>query len=184
MVSSDCLWFGFLHRGFGMVSVVSGSEVCVELFINGAITGKSAKIPAVDLAKLWVLADRCLMPQLQNHDMKKLGSPDAWPEHITKAPNLVQDRGTGVAAHTKLIAYANTTEGIETPLKRYCIRLLLSRIDGDEGEGLPLRQDRVLSILGPGMMADVIKALMAMGLYLIFQLPVWRLSDYLVEENI
>lgn len=108
--------------------VSSVSKFVLRFIINCEIVGESVEIPAVDLAKLWVLADRFLMPRLQNPVMKKLGDPDSWWSHNPKVLNPPED--SSITAHKELIAYVNSTEGRDTPLKRYCTRLLLSRIEG------------------------------------------------------
>jgi hypothetical protein len=184
--SLACLWLGFLRRRFGMVSV--GFKSQLKFVINREIVGKTEKIAAADLAKLWVLADRCLMPRLQNLVVEKLGDPDDW-SHIPKIPDSLEN--SDITAHREPITYANSTEGIDTPLKRYCARLLLSRIEGDDHDRhtmsawdfLAHRQNQVYSITGPGAAADVIKLLLDTNRDLEVNLKDWDSADYAVEES-
>lgn len=143
-------------------------------------------VAAVDLAKLWVLAERCLMPQLQNQVIDKLGDP------LTLILGFKNLKKNLIIATQELVEYVDHTAGDETPLKRYCVQLLLfmfsleKEVRGSIGiVSLHQRAARICmeQILGKGLATDVIKSLMTSFGHLDLVLPTWNAKDYYVNGS-
>lgn len=147
--------------------VVSNSQKVGQLRVSrNRLTGHGANATGLDLKRtvvsvrlgmLWVLAERCLMPKLQNDVIDKLGCPDPF---YASVGHLYSTR--------QVVLYVDGVygeSGVKKPLARYCLRSMLGFLDtyrriivaDPDPEGATVQSSRELleRFMGKGMGVDM-----------------------------
>ncbi|KUJ07471.1 uncharacterized protein LY89DRAFT_742703 [Mollisia scopiformis] len=123
---------------------------------------------AINMAKLWVLAGRFLIPKLQNQAIKHIGNPDYLGSAITIGTISVHKGTLARQIVGEFVQYVANEVDPESPLYRYCVRTILSNCILEMGStsqekvskgrlqiGLALEE-----VMGKSMMTDLVKSLM------------------------
>lgn len=143
--------------------ILQGELDCTRWFFRKLITDSDNNVgladnhvPLVDLAKLWDLADRLMMPMLQNMVMEELPQLDR-----SKLVTLTKsgDNNPEVAVR-EFLEYVGLSRDCENPLGRYCIRLLLRFFKDKYEKDKDDAKEHVRTMLGDGLLTGFILFLM------------------------
>ncbi|KAF8852850.1 hypothetical protein BDZ45DRAFT_694719 [Acephala macrosclerotiorum] len=131
----------------------------------------------LELAKLWNLAEYCLMPRLQNEAMPAIysGGPRNW------NVNLVPDNDDIFEGLTNMFVYIYGTTNSSSLLKAVCLEYLIGEWSRERTQE-KLVDKLYETLLGPGSALDMIRKLRALKAdYSSHKLA--RLSEFLVKED-
>src|ERR1700712_213580 len=102
----------------------------------------------MEYCKLWMLAERFLMPSLQNAAMKGfLADPDWW----TSDPNETDETISDAIAEVFRFVYSGPES---SPLKRACLHIMLMEWNGNP-KPRTVTEQLYKTLLGEGMGLDM-----------------------------
>lgn len=134
---------------------------------------------AIDLCKLWVLAERCLIPRLQNQVFEKLKLvPEIFSRTLFPPQNIADD------PLGELVEYIDQLPAYDSSLKRWSTRVLLMLLKNWERNSakVPGYKEGIRKAMGNGSAACVVVALMGECGNFKVELPAWDTDDFHVAE--
>lgn len=120
-------------------------------------TADGLKVLQIELAKLWTLAERCLIPNLQNAAMMVFLRPGdnlrpgvKWLHEATATREVVSQ------AVAEVMQYVYDTHPSESPLTRACVYIMFADWKNPPSERLKWANQLYEAILGPGLALDLL----------------------------